>query len=55
MFYGKNKQDQLEKITRVLGTSKLQEYINKYQIPIGKEFENVLSQRDKCDWTVFVN
>ena len=55
MFHGKNKQDQLEKITRVLGTEDLQDYINKYQIPIGKEFENVLMQHDKCDWQIFVN
>ena len=41
-FYGKDNNDQLVKIARVLGTDDLYRYLDKYEIELDAAFDNIL-------------
>ncbi|GMM32602.1 casein kinase 2 catalytic subunit [Martiniozyma asiatica (nom. inval.)] len=53
-FHGKSNTDQLVQIARVLGTEGLQEYLNKYQLTLGNEYEG-MGWFPKRPWSRFVN
>jgi casein kinase II subunit alpha len=53
-FHGNDNYDQLEKITRVLGTAELFEYLEKYNIELDSHFEGVLGRHSKKPWNKFV-
>ncbi len=54
-FHGNDNYDQLEKITRVLGTADLFQYLEKYNIDLDSKFEGVLGKHSKKPWTKFVS
>ncbi|CAD8082726.1 unnamed protein product [Paramecium primaurelia] len=54
-FHGQDNNDQLDKIARVLGTDDLMNYLQKYNISLGPNFENVLGQHPKKPFNKFVN
>jgi casein kinase II subunit alpha len=41
-FQGSDNYDQLEKITRVLGTNELYDYLEKYNIELNSNFDGIL-------------
>mgnify|MGYP000983183552 CR=1 FL=1 len=47
--------DQLEKITRVLGTSELFDYLEKYNIELDTHFETVLGRHKRKSWADFIS
>ncbi|KAH8921268.1 kinase-like protein [Atractiella rhizophila] len=53
-FQGRDNYDQLFKITKVLGTDELYRYLEKYDIGLDAEFDNILVRYDKKPWTRFV-
>lgn len=53
-FHGKSNTDQLVQIVRVLGTDDLYKYLDKYNISLGTEYED-LGQYSKRPWFRFVN
>jgi len=53
-FQGSDNYDQLERITRVLGTKELFEYLEKYDIDLDQNFEGVLGKHTKKPWTKFI-
>jgi len=53
-FHGNDNYDQLEKITRVLGTAELFEYLEKYNIELDSQFEGVLGRHSKKPWSKFI-
>lgn len=53
-FHGKSNTDQLVQIVRVLGTDELFEYLDKYSIQLGPEYED-LGQYTRRPWSRFVN
>ena len=54
-FHGNDNYDQLEKITAVLGTNELFEYLDKYHIDLDTQFEGVLGKHSKKSLNKFVN
>ena len=54
-FHGNDNYDQLERITRVLGTSELFEYLEKYNIELDQNYEGILGKHTKKPWNKFVN
>lgn len=53
-FHGKSNTDQLVQIARVLGTDELHEYLKKYKIQLGTEYED-LGHYVRKPWLRFVN
>jgi casein kinase II subunit alpha len=53
-FHGKSNTDQLVQIVRVLGTDELYAYLEKYQIQLGPEYED-LGQYTRRPWSRFIN
>ena len=41
-FYGHDNYDQLERITKVLGTEGLHQYLEKYDIPYDTQYDDLL-------------
>ena len=54
-FHGRDNHDQLNKIAKVLGTSGLYEYIEKYDLRLDPAIESILSRYQRKPWTKFVN
>lgn len=54
-FHGEDNYDQLEKIAKVLGTSELFEYLDKYEIDLDSHFEGVLGKHTKKPFHKFIN
>ncbi|KAG2221162.1 hypothetical protein INT45_007739 [Circinella minor] len=54
-FNGQDNYDQLVKIARVLGTSKLYEYLNKYNLQLDPHFDKVMGRYAPKPWSKFVN
>ena len=54
-FHGHDNQDQLVKIAKVLGSDKLFEYLDKYNLELEAEFESSLMDHESRSWTRFVN
>lgn len=53
-FHGNDNYDQLEKISRVLGTNELFEYLEKYNIELDSHYESVLGRHQKKNLKTFV-
>ncbi|KAH6888715.1 kinase-like domain-containing protein [Thelonectria olida] len=53
-FHGTSRSDQLVKISRVLGTEKLFEYVEKYGIELDREDAQALEHVPRREWTSFV-
>jgi len=53
-FHGTDNYDQLEKITRVLGTQELFDYLEKYKIELDSHFEGVLGSHPKKAFSKFI-
>eukprot|EP00009_Paramoeba_aestuarina_P005800 CAMPEP_0201518400 /NCGR_PEP_ID=MMETSP0161_2-20130828/9260_1 /ASSEMBLY_ACC=CAM_ASM_000251 /TAXON_ID=180227 /ORGANISM="Neoparamoeba aestuarina, Strain SoJaBio B1-5/56/2" /LENGTH=337 /DNA_ID=CAMNT_0047916175 /DNA_START=29 /DNA_END=1042 /DNA_ORIENTATION=+ len=53
-FRGENNVDQLVKITRVMGTNGLVDYMKKYNLPLPKEYKDVLKPSKRRHWVDFV-
>jgi casein kinase II subunit alpha len=53
-FMGTDNYDQLAKITQLLGTQGLEEYISKYGIRLDSEFEGILPKHEKVPWETLV-
>lgn len=54
-FMGSDNYDQLVKITQMLGTAGLDEYISKYGIRLDSEFDGILTKQEKVPWSTLVN
>lgn len=54
-FYGQDNYDQLVRITKVLGTEELYEYLEKYQIKLDAQFEDILGRHSRKRWARFAN
>jgi casein kinase II subunit alpha len=55
LFKGKNNYDQLVKISEVLGTDDLLEYLRKYKLTLSHHYNNILKTCPKIQWERFVN
>jgi casein kinase II subunit alpha len=55
MFKGSDNFDQLVKITKVLGTQKLMDYVKNYSLTVPKEAACLLKNTEPVPWTSFVN
>merc|ERR1711934_1014546 len=53
-FHGHDNTDQLVRIVRVLGTDELQEYLHKYNIKLGRQFDGVIGRHARKPWDSFV-
>ena len=54
-FHGNSNSDQLVKIAKVLGTDDLFEYLDKYDIDLDTQYDDILGRFPKKDWRGFVN
>ncbi|GJJ09459.1 hypothetical protein Clacol_003682 [Clathrus columnatus] len=54
-FHGHDNYDQLVKITKVLGTDDLYTYLEKYDIELDSQYDDILGRYPKKPWTRFVN
>merc|ERR1711907_315298 len=53
-FHGHDNTDQLVRIVRVLGTDKLEEYLGRYNIKLGRQFDGVIGRNACKPWDSFV-
>lgn len=53
-FHGHDNYDQLVRITKVLGTDELFDYLEKYDIELDPHFDGILTPHSKKPWTKFV-
>ncbi|KAI0932553.1 hypothetical protein AcW2_001150 [Taiwanofungus camphoratus] len=53
-FHGHDNYDQLVKITKVLGTEGLYQYIEKYDIALDPQYDDLLGNYPKKPWTRFI-
>ena len=53
-FHGNSNSDQLVKIAKVLGTDDLFEYLDKYDIELDQQYDDILSRFPKKSWQSFV-
>lgn len=53
-FRGRDNQDQLAKIVKVLGTAELYVYLDKYGITLGSNFQQILGTHSLKPWIKFV-
>lgn len=54
-FHGNSNSDQLVKIAKVLGTDDLFEYLDKYDIDLDTQYDDILGRFPKKNWNGFVN
>ncbi|KAJ8904056.1 hypothetical protein NDN08_000586 [Rhodosorus marinus] len=54
MFKGRNNQDQLRQIAKVMGTDELFQYMKKYGIVLDDEFMDLIGEHPKQPWSNFV-
>ncbi|RPA88155.1 Pkinase-domain-containing protein [Ascobolus immersus RN42] len=54
-FHGSSNSDQLVKIARVLGTAELFDYLDKYEIELDQQYDEILGRFPKKSWQSFVN
>lgn len=54
-FHGHDNYDQLVRITKVLGTKELYEYLERYQIELDPRFNDLLGNHTKKRWERFIN
>lgn len=54
-FHGNSNSDQLVKIAKVLGTDALFEYLDRYEIELDAQYDDILSRFPKKPWQSFVN
>ena len=54
-FHGNSNSDQLVKIAKVLGTDDLFEYLDKYDIELDAQYDDILGRFPKKNWHSFVN
>lgn len=54
-FHGGSNTDQLVKIAKVLGTEELFEYLDKYDIELDPQYDDILSRFPRKPWHSFVN
>lgn len=54
-FHGQSNSDQLVKIAKVLGTEELFEYLDKYEIELDPQYDEILSRFPRKAWSTFVN
>lgn len=54
-FHGGSNTDQLVKIAKVLGTDGLFEYLDKYDIELDPQYDDILSRYPRKPWQSFVN
>jgi len=54
-FHGNSNSDQLVKIAKVLGTEDLFDYIDKYEIELDPQYDDILGRFPKKSWHSFVN
>ena len=54
-FHGQSNADQLVKIAKVLGTEELFEYLDKYDIELDPQYDEILSRYPRKPWSSFVN
>ncbi|KAI4149101.1 MAG: hypothetical protein LQ341_001394 [Variospora aurantia] len=54
-FHGNSNSDQLVKIAKVLGTDHLFEYLDKYDIELDAQYDDILGRFPKKNWHGFVN
>lgn len=53
-FHGKSNTDQLVQIVRVLGSKNFKKYLEKYNISLGEEYEDI-GYYNKRQWVRFMN
>jgi casein kinase II subunit alpha len=53
-FHGHDNYDQLVKITRVLGTDELMDYLNKYNLELDGRFDELIGRHPRKPWSKFV-
>lgn len=54
-FHGGSNSDQLVKIAKVLGTDDLFDYLDKYEIELDAQYDDILGRFQKKPWHSFVN
>ena len=54
-FHGNSNSDQLVKIAKVLGTDDLFEYLDKYDIELDAQYDDILGRFPKKNWHGFIN
>ncbi len=54
-FHGQSNSDQLVKIARVLGTEELFDYLDKYDIELDPQYDDILGRFPRKPWLSFVN
>lgn len=54
-FHGQSNTDQLVKIAKVLGTDDLFDYLDKYEIELDPQYDEILGRFQKKPWHSFVN
>lgn len=54
-FHGNSNSDQLVKIAKVLGTDDLFDYLDKYEIELDAQYDDILGRFTKKPWHSFVN
>jgi casein kinase II subunit alpha len=54
-FHGSSNSDQLVKIARVLGTAELFDYLDKYEIELDQQYDEILGRFPRKNWQSFVN
>jgi casein kinase II subunit alpha len=54
-FHGQSNSDQLVKIAKVLGTAELFDYLDKYDIELDPQYDDILGRFPKKPWHSFVN
>ncbi len=54
-FHGNSNSDQLVKISKVLGTEDLFDYLDKYDIELDAQYDDILGRYPKKPWHSFIN
>lgn len=54
-FHGNSNPDQLVKIAKVLGTEDLFDYLDKYDIELDAQYDDILGRFPKKPWHSFIN
>lgn len=54
-FHGNSNSDQLVKIAKVLGTDELFDYLDKYEIELDAQYDDILGRFQRKPWHSFVN
>ncbi|KAJ3439150.1 casein kinase ii subunit alpha-3 [Anaeramoeba flamelloides] len=55
LFKGKDNDDQLPKVARILGTNGVYEYCNKYRVTLSSNNKKLLGKHRKKTWEKFIN